>query len=328
MKLIITGGVTGKYSRVREFFGKEREITEGCVDILDVSSGKVEPLLRIQVPDLYRDVSYKRDFRLTSASIHDGILYIASPTRVLLYNWPSLTPIREVNSNLFNDVHHVTVIKGKIYVVSTGLDAVLRFSMEGEFEEITSVVLEDIKQKFDLNTDYRLIGSLKPHASHPNFVFEMADGIWCTRFKQKDVINIKNRETIHLYDRAGMHDGFSFENKIYFTTVDGHIIELDATEKRVTNIVDINAIDGRGIPLGWCRGLFVDKDFYYVGFSLLRTTKLIENLYWLKNTVKGEMPEKILPSRIIKIDRAKNKIVQEFEMKYPSLDMIFSILNG
>jgi hypothetical protein len=326
MKLLITGGITSKFSRLRELVGGEREITNGCIDLLEPGTGIFSNLMRIKVPDEFRDVTYKRDFRLTSASIHNNILYIASPTQVYLYRWPDLDLIRVINSPYFNDVHHVTVLKDKIYIVSTGLDAVIRFSMQGDFEEMQSVYLERISEKFDLSKDYRMIGSLKPHDSHPNYVFEVNDDIWSTRFRQRDIINLRTREVVSIYKPAGMHDGFTFKGKIYFTAVDGHIIELDAKEKKVTNVIDLNKLDGRGIPLGWCRGLHVDDEYYFVGFSILRTTKLEENVHWLTKKVRGKGEHEILPSRIIQVSRKDNKIVNEFIMKYPNLDMIFSIL--
>lgn len=328
MKLIVTGGITGRFSRIREMIGKEREITEGCVDLLDTDSGECRHLIRIKVPDAYRDTSYKRDFRLTSASVSNGILYFGAPTQVYMYSWPGLTLKGTIDSPYFNDVHHVAVINEKVYVVSTGMDAVVRFSMDGEFEEIRSVVRDDIRAKFDLSQDYRKIGSLKPHESHPNYVFEMAGDAWCTRFRQRDILNLRTGETIELYKPAGMHDGFYHRGKVYFTAVDGHIIELDANAKAVTDVIDINAIDGRGIPLGWCRGLYVTDEEFFVGFSVLRTTKFEENLHWLKNKVTREGDHQRLPSRIIRIDRKARCITGEFVMQYPCADMIFSLLNG
>jgi len=325
MKLLLTGGITGEYSRLREFFGKERAIVMGCIDQLDDSTGGVSHLKRVTVPDEYRDVSFQKDFRLTAASIVGPRLYVGSPTQVFVFSWPSLELIQEIDSPYFHDVHHVTVINDLIYVVSTGLDAVMTFGLNGEFKSIQSVFLNDIWSKFNRETDYRRIGSLKPHDAHPNFVFEMNGDVWCTRFRQRDVVKVGDlKSSIPVSRHAGIHDGFSFEDSIFFTTVNGHVIELSKTSKSVIEDLDINNLDDRGVPLGWCRGLYVTQDYFYVGFSVLRTTKLEENLDWVNNKWKGK-PMTRLPSRVAVIDRQQKKIVREFTLSHPDVDMIFTI---
>jgi hypothetical protein len=326
MKLLLTGGITGEYSRLAEYLGRERAIVMGCIDQLDESTGEITHLKRVTVPDEYRDTGFRKDFRLTAATIVGSRLYIGSATQVLIFSWPSLELVQEIDSPYFHDIHHVTVIGDLIYVMSTGLDAVLTFRLNGEFNSIKSVILADVWEKFNRDTDYRKIGTLKPHDAHPNFVFEMNGDVWCTRFKQRDVVKLSDlNSTIPVSDHAGIHDGFSFGDSIFFTSVNGHVIELSKSAGKIVEDLDLNKLDDRGVPLGWCRGLYVTKDYFFIGFSVLRTTKLEENLAWLNSEWKDRVARR-LPSRVVVVDRRARKITREFNLAYPDVDMIFTIL--
>ena len=43
---------------------------------------------------------------------------------------------------------------------------------------------------------------------------------------------------------GGPHDGILHGDAIYFTTVDGHVVEVDATTLEVRRAIDLNAIAG------------------------------------------------------------------------------------
>lgn len=73
-------------------------------------------------------------------------------------------------------------------MVNTGLDMVVRVTPEGRVLEEWDVLLEPAWQRFSRDIDYRKIVSTKPHRSHPNFVFELGDEVWVTRFEQRDAI--------------------------------------------------------------------------------------------------------------------------------------------
>ncbi len=327
MNLLITGGIAGRFSRIREFLGKEREIVNGCIDLLDTSTGNVQSIKRIKLSRDYYDPEHGRDFRVTSAHLHNGFLYVGCPTRVFVIDESTFEIVRHIDSPYFHDVHHVCVIDDTIYVVNTGLVAVITFTMQGEFLAIKSIIADDIWEKFDKDKDYRKIGSLKPHKSHPNYIFKHKDKIWVTRFRQKDAVNLDNlNETIQVYDTAAIHDGVSFDESVFFTTVDGHVLEIDFSTGERINDYDINAAHNRGVPLGWCRGLHVTNEYLYVGFSTIRNTKIEDNLAWLKSSVTKKKYQKKLPSRVVKYNRKDRRIEEEYEISYPNTDMIFSVL--
>lgn len=322
-KFLLSGGITRNFS---SFLGSGHGSKFGELAILDWEAKRIETLIKYKSnAEVAADILPSIYF--TSASLIGDKLFLGSTTQVFVYEYPRLELVLEINHPWFNDVHHVTCIGQIIYVASTGIDAVLGFDFDGELVSAQHVGNDNLWFRRSASTDYRKIASTKPHDNHPNFVFELDGHIWATRFKQKDAVNLSNHaETISLSDEI-VHDGHVVGEHVYFTSVNGHVIQVDKREKRVVKDYDLNEMDRRGVPLGWCRGLCLEGDIAYLAFSKLRSTKIEENLRWLKGVIRKEAAgNDVLPARVSMFDLKRGELLDEFILPPEHMNIIFSVL--
>ena len=325
IKFLLSGGITRSFGNL---LGSGHGSKFGELAILDWESKTIETLIKYKTETEFA-ADILPSIYFTSASLIGDKLYLCSTTQVFVYDYPSLELTLEINHPWFNDVHHVTCIDQIIYVASTGIDAILGFDFNGELVSAQHVANDDLWFRRSSSTDYRKIASTKPHDNHPNFVFELDGNIWATRFNQKDAVNLSNRtETISLSDEP-VHDGHVVGEYIYFTSVNGHVIKADKRDRRVIQDYNLNDMDRRGVPLGWCRGVCIEGDIAYVAFSKLRTTKIEKNLRWLKGVMKKEgTSNDMLPTRVAMFDLRQAKLLDEFILPPEHMSIIFSVLRA
>jgi len=251
-------------------------------------------------------------------------LYACTATEVLIYKLPDFKLIGYVSLPCFNDVHHVCPIdEDRLLAVSTGLDMVVEFTRQGEVLRQWNVLGEEPWGRFSKAVDYRRVASTKPHPSHPNYVFRLGEDIWVTRFCQKDAVCLTRSTSPIAIDVEKPHDGVIWEDRIYFTTVDGRVVIVDRDTLQVSQVVDLNLIDnGSRALLGWCRGLLVlDEARVWVGFTRVRKTKLLENLNWVKHAFRDV--EK--PTHLALYDLSAKKCLQEIDLESCGMNIVFSI---
>ena len=259
-----------------------------------------------------------------SAAIEEGVLYLCTSTELFLYRYPGLALIRQVSYPFFQNIHHARPYLDKIAVVSTGLDLIVLLDKNTlEPVKFIHALGKDPWHKYDRDVDYRKILSLKPHESHPNFLFEVNGGLWVTRFNQMDAVCLDDFQRTIPIGVERPHDGFVTGNKIFFTTVNGCIVKADINSLEVEDIVNLNEIDQTGIPLGWCRGLFVDGDLAYVGFSRIRPTRIKENLKWMVSMVKSNRENQ---TRIAVYNLRERVKTDELVMPRDKISALYSIL--
>jgi hypothetical protein len=83
-------------------------------------------------------------------------------------------------------------------------------------------------------------------------------------------------------------------------------------------------MDGYGGLRGWCRGLMLDGNVCYVGFSRLRRTKRVEKLHWVgKLLQRGNSVEEC---SILAIDLRERRILREYRLPPGSIDAIYGLL--
>ena len=253
-------------------------------------------------------------------------LYICTPTEVIIFSLPKFTKVGYISLPVFNDIHHVALSpKGNIIVVNTGLDMVLEMNLKGKIINEWSVIGENIWRRFNKNVDYRKMPTTKPHKSHPNYAFYLKDQLWITRFEQKDAICLKDFSKKINIKIGHPHDGIVKGDFIYFTTVNGYIVIVNAQTLKVEEIYDLNEITKSKIALGWCRGIsIIDQNKIWVGFSRLRPTPFQEHINWLKGKL-GLKDWRNLPTRIVEYDLFNKKLLEEFNLENFGLHTIFSI---
>lgn len=266
-----------------------------------------------------------------AATVVADRLYACTQTEVLVYQLPGFERLGYVSLPWFNDLHHVRPrANGHLLVANTGLDMVLEVTAEGEVVELWNVLGKEPWERFDRQRDYRLVVTTKPHQAHPNYVFELGEEVWVTRFEQRDAIclNRPDRRLEIGYERV--HDGVVVRDAaggdaVYFTTVDGRVVIVDASSGQQRDMIDLNALSPQGGALGWCRGLEVlDADTVLVGFSRLRPTRFRQNLRWVKHQL-GLGKTALLPTRAALYDLKGRRLLWQVDLEQAGLNAVFSL---
>lgn len=254
-------------------------------------------------------------------------LYICTQTEVLTYRLPHFEQVGHISLPSFNDLHHVRPTRdGTLLIANTGLDMVMEVDAEGDVLREWHVLGEDPWQLFSPEVDYRKVPTTKPHKAHPNFVFQLHGEVWVTRFEQRDAVCLTEPDRKIEIGIQRPHDGFIYEDTIYFTTVDGHIVVANTGDLQVKQVINLNDQTGAIRALGWCRGLWVlDDDHILVGFSRLRPTKWRANLRWVKGGVRMLSRLGLLPTRIAMYDVKKGGLCWEKNLEGLGMNVIFSL---
>jgi len=272
------------------------------------------------IPDKKPTILFK------AASLVGDRMYACTETEVVIFEVPSFRPVGYVSLPCFNDLHHVRPAEnGSLLVVNTGLDMLLNVTEHGETLQEWSVNSDPLWGRFSKQVDYRKVASTKPHRSHPNFVFELRGELWVTRAIQHDAISMNSRQRFPVMADVAIHDGLRFDGSIYFTAVNGHVIEVDKDTMQIRRDVNLNEIVGRDTALGWCRGLeMLDHDHALVGFSRLRPTRHLENVHWVKQQFGGSNVGE-MPTRVTLFDLRNGTVCWERNVEDFGLNTMFSI---
>ncbi len=290
---------------------------------VDFNNRRIETLLRYQAtkdtqPDDFPNTLF------VSATLADDVIYLCTSTELFVYRYPELTLIQTVSYPFFQNIHHAAPYKNTIAVVSTGLDLIVFLDKETYVPvDFVNALGKDPWHKHSRDIDYRKYLSLKPHESHPNFLFEISGQLWVTRFNQMDAVCLNDFNKKINVGVERLHDGCVTGDRVFFTTVNGCIVQAGVDNLKVEEVIDLNQIDGTGIPLGWCRGLSVDGDMAYVGFSRLRSTRIKENLKWLAKMVKTTQ---LRQTRIAVYNLKEKTKVDELIMPPNIIGALYSII--
>ena len=321
--LLLTGGANRPFSGL---LGEANYTKHGVIASISLQDSSFNAL-KLFKPGKGGGASILPATDLTAASLQGDELIVCSRTEVMIMQWPSLTLIKRIEHPWFNDLHHAIRINGHIYVAATGVDAILSFDSSGQLLSAEHAQALPLWHRRDPEVDYRQVASTKPHDSHPNFVFELDGNIWVTRFEQRDAVNLSNQDDRIDIGVERVHDGHVADGKIYFTSVNGCIIIADGATRKVEEVIDLNEIDDRGRPLGWCRGLAIVGNLAYVGFSKLRSTKIEENLRWIKRRFgENKQLAEALPARVGVYDLSTQRLLKEIILPDEEMNTIFSIV--
>jgi len=327
MKLIITGGRQSKSSS--SYFNKEwNNGISGIIYEYDAIKETIKKKIEYKTPEEYRP---KKNFSISfkSGSIYKNKLFVTTLTEILIYELSKFKLIKRISLNIFNDLHHVIRNNNDLYIVITGLDLVVRYSLlKNKILTFYNCFPEqDTWKRFDINKNYRKINTTKPHFSHPNHVTYIDGKLFITRYMQKDVLIFSKQgkiiDKINLNEEIP-HDGAIFNNSLIYTTVNGKIIKLNKTSFK-KKIIDLNKFEKQGNSLGWCRGFYQSNDHNYVGFSRIRPTKFIENIKWLGSKLSDKVKLK-MPTRIEVYNKDFSKITKTVNLEEIGINWIFSIL--
>jgi hypothetical protein len=321
-KLLVTGGAQRPdASRL----GEGRRYHSAYLVELDFETGAVRELVSIKegnknYPDDLPNITF------TCCTLDGDRLYLCTETEVFVYRYPELKLINSASYKFFQNSHHVSPVGEYVAVVSTGLDLVAFLDKETLHPvRLLNALGKDPWHRFSPDVDYRKVHTTKPHESHPNFVFPIDGEPWVTRFNQKDAVCLSDmRQRIDI-GLERLHDGHVIGNRVYFTTVDGRIVCANTHTRRIERVFDLNKMGGEGVPLGWCRGLLVEENIAYVGFSRIRQTAIKENVKWLLGQVGRKYN---LPSRIARYDLVAGIKLGEVELPRGMVDAVYSVVRA
>ena len=332
-KLYVLGGRQRKPGLKETTYENEWCMYESALILeVDTNSGAVRTCVEYQSPPEAR-AGDRPGAHFHSGALIGNTLYTCTTTEVLVYQVPDFTQIGYVSLPCFNDVHHTTVASdGNLLVVSTGLDMVVKISLQGKIIGEYSVTGEEPWVRFSQSTDYRKVGTTKPHSSHPNFTFELDGEVWATRYFQRDAISLNGSKKRIEVAGAGPHDGFLYGDWILFTAVDGKIVIVNRRSLQTEQVIDLAQIQelkctedgGQPMVPAWCRGLLpVDERHIWVGFTRMRKTIWRENIRWVKN-VLGQGTVK-RPTHIALFDIVEKKCLKELNLEPYGLHTVFGI---
>lgn len=293
----------------------------GLILRVDPERGSVERCMDYTTPP--EACAQDSSITFEGGALQGDLLYTCTRTEAFVLRVPGFAPVARVSLPQFNDVHHVRPTKeGNLIVTNTGLDMVVETTLEGDVVREWAVSGESPWTRFSRDIDYRKVMTTKPHASHPNFTFFIGDELWVTRCMQQDAVSL-TRPGRRIDATFYCHDGEVYDGKVYFTTVTGTIVVVDAETLETERVIDLNEIDNAGkANLGWCRGLArVDERHLWVGFTRLRETRLKENVRWVKRFIKGE--EK--PTRVALYDIVARKLLVEIDLEPFDMHVIFGV---
>jgi hypothetical protein len=315
--------VTGAQQRSpRPLFTNDQnwyEYHKGLVLRVDVETGAVETCVEYVSPP---DACAPGDPVLFKGGTVEGNrLYVCTQTEVLVYALPDFELVNYLSLPCFNDVHHVRPTpEGNLLIANSGLEMVLEVRPDGKVLREWNVLGEEPWKAFSKDIDYRRGINLKPHRSHPNFVFYAGDDIWATRFEQKDVVCLTQPgRRVHIGIER-VHDGIYYQGRIYLTTVNGHLVVANPETLEIESVMDLNAAQAEPALLGWCRGLLIEGNKAWVGFSRIRPTKFREAVSWVRLGFS-----RALPTHIACYDLSRQKCLAEINLEEHCLDAVFSI---
>jgi hypothetical protein len=259
-----------------------------------------------------------------SGTVLEDRMYVCTQTEVLIYTLPEFRQAGYISLPCFNDLHHVRPTpSGTLLVANSGLDMVLELTPGGGVVNEWSVLGEVPWSRFSRAIDYRKGVSTKPHAAHPNYVFMVGDEVWATRFQQQDAICLTRPDRRIPIGIERVHDGVLHAGRLFFTTVNGHVVIADPATSSVVEVIDLNSMHDADTLLGWCRGILLDGTKAWVGFSHIRPTKLRENLAWVMRGFR-----QVLPTRVACYDLVRRCCVAEIDLQAHGLNAVFSIFPG
>ncbi|HVR97717.1 MAG TPA: hypothetical protein VMW27_13945 [Thermoanaerobaculia bacterium] len=301
--------------------------------VVRVEGDRMERVLEYQSPPAHCP-DEKPSFVFKAATVRGDTAWLCTQTEVLECGFPDFAVRRVISLPCFNDLHHVTPgPEGTLFVAVTGLDAVAELTPDGELIRLVSVLGGDVWDRFSRDVDYRKVPTTKPHQAHPNHVFFLDGEPWVTRFQQRDAVPVDRPAETGRFPVGiqGIHDGHVHGGRLWFTTVDGHVVRFGVRldqESAEKTVLDLNTLslpdDDR--PLGWCRGILpLDDRRAWVGFTRIRYTKLRQNLSWVRHGFRQSEYHRNLPTRIALYDLDRPGLLEQVDLEGSGLGAIFSI---
>jgi hypothetical protein len=322
-ELYVVGGQQRSLRPIRAHFGDWYEYQKGVILKVDTRNGRTSQVAEHITP---ADACPVEDPAILykSGTLVGDRLYVTTQTEVLVYALPAFKLEHWISLPSFNDVHHARPTpEGNILIAVTGLDMALEIGHDGRVIREYNVL--DPREsvwggRFSKDVDYRLIPTTKPHLAHPNHVFYIGDEPWATRFQQKDAVSLVDPSRRIDIGVERLHDGIVYGDRVYFTAVNAKVIVADTRTLEVLEVIDLMSMHDKDLLLGWTRGLLLDGDKLWVGFSRMRATKFRDNVAWVKNGFR-----RWLGTHVACYDLSTRRCLAQIDTEEAGLNAVFGI---
>lgn len=278
-RLIVVGGRQRAPSGVREI--GDGWYGYGAGVVVEVADGRATEARTYHSPEGTHGPDDPVLFK--SGTVAGDRIHLCTQTEILDLVGSDLRVERHLSLPFFNDVHHVLPTpSGTRLVAVSGTESVVEVADDGTVVDAWHTLGGDPWERIHDARDLRIGVELKPHRSHPNHLFRMGDEVWVARFEQRDAISLDDPSRQITIGEERIHDGVVHGDRVWFTTVNGFVAEVD---RDTLQLVALHALDdglGDDEALGWVRGLWMGDDHAWVGFSRIRFTKVRARLSFLR----------------------------------------------
>ena len=324
-KLLITGGIL----RENGFeLGEGKYYGRASLLRLDTDTGEAETILSINEGN-ENFPAETPNLEFTVGDVDGNKLWLSTDTEIRLYAYPQMELLKTYSHPCFHNIHSVAVHCDELYVTSTGLDMVVVLDKHtGDIRRKINTEGKPVWHRFSEDVDYRKEYSTRPHDCHPNYIFWLENEPWVTRCTQEDAVKLSDvtqRIDISGPNKAiSVHDGIVKGDYVYFTSVDSCIVIADINTKKVIETFNVSKLKGYGGLRGWCRGLYISGDIFFIGFSRLRRTRRLDKITWVSRLMnRGKSIE---DCSVLGINMTTREIVADFIFPEHMIDAIFTIL--
>lgn len=325
---------------------------DGAVIELDANSGKSCEVLHFDAPAALRVPAKGFTGACWMGEAGQSDLLICGPAAVFQFD-RNLQHAGSLALPSFNDLHGVHCAGDRIYVVNTGLDCVDVFDRQGCFvgsHSFEAAWLMGPRQAGDTPSRddwHRLHGigwrgdgyvfdPARPTESyyrggesepfhrrqqrdyvHPNHVCVHNGRVLVTSLVRRGVIDVADwRQVIEV--ASPPHDGLIRDGGLYMTRVDGFVERRNcAALGEPGDIIDVTVLSGVS---GWCRGIHVDDQLLWVGFTQIREKP---GHVWDRDDFSKTS------TAVVALDRKSGAVVRIFDLATPGRhSKVFALLEA
>lgn len=290
MKLLITGG----------YFDHGGD---GVVWTVDLARECADILLRWAPPDHLKVPS--KGFAGGSLA-SDGTLYVAAHAAVVRASTQAGEVTGILHQPCMNDLHHVALVRDRLYVSNTGLGAVEVLGVDGTFHGSHALLPTWANARrmdgddpppnappvapgwsgmppepwphaarddgyHDADRHSAPFHRLKvPDYLHVNHVAFLGDRAVATCFADGTLRDMSTFGVAARFPNSFLHDGIPHGDSFWLTAIDGTLLELDPQTLSERRRLATFATGHHG----WCRGLAVTNDHLVVGLTQVRRGRL------------------------------------------------------
>lgn len=318
---------------------------------INLNTGKVTELLDF-FPEKSLQVSNKGFTRIDWHSFQK-LYYIAGFNFILKVSPHNWKIIDIWNFPDWNDIHDIKIFGNLIYIANTGKESIDIISDKGiylnsfDFHPLwinekrfngMQIDIEALKLNNDLTIkanrpsleaqlvepyfsesgkELPFLGKKLIDCYHINHICKTKYQTLVTLFMQKQIFDLNSMEVVITNLKSHPHDGFIFQDEFWITCVDGNIFCYKIINRLVTNELkyhyDIFALTGH---TGWCRGLWVTRDYLIIGLTQIQVGKMPESRW------SGYPVEKTETS-ILLFDRKTEKLLSFVDLSCKEGSKVF-----